>query len=124
MRTHPLRPTLVLILACLLAVLFFVLGVVAPQANFHGGFLLPIVVAFLWGRRGDIYIVAALASMLALITFGAGGHAGLGSFLVNQLLPLGILRAAAWLHGAPANPQPAAGTRRRGCRPQSRTWGQ
>ena len=97
MRTHPLRSTLVLILACLLAILFYFLGMVVPQANFRGGFLLPILVAFLWGRRRDIYIVTALASILAPITFWAGGSAGLDSFLINELLPLGILWAAAWL---------------------------
>lgn len=97
MRTHPRRPNLVLVLACLLAILLFFLGTAVPQAHLWGSLLLPIVLVFLWGRRRDIYIVTALASLLLVAAYWTGGIITSGDFLANHLLPILILWAVAWL---------------------------
>ena len=69
-RAHPFRLNLVLVLACLLAILLFLLDMAGGTSHFWGRYLLPILVAFLWGRRRDIYIVTALASMLVVAGTG------------------------------------------------------
>ena len=69
MRIHSLRPNFVLAAACLLALLLFALDSVLSQAHLWGSFLLPIVVAFLWGRRRDIFIVTAFASVLVVAEY-------------------------------------------------------
>lgn len=101
MRTHPpsssSAPALVLVLACTLAILLFVMGLAVSGAHFWARFLLPIVVVFLWGRRRDIYIVTAFSSLLAAATFWLGESAAFADFLANHLLPIAILWAAAWL---------------------------
>jgi PAS domain S-box-containing protein len=97
MRTHPLHPNLVLVFACLLALLVFSLGITMPTGHFWGGFLLPILSVFLWGRRRDIYIITAIASVLVVITFWANGAAIFDGMVVTHLLSLAILWAAAWL---------------------------
>ena len=101
MRTHPPRPNLALALACLLTILLFFLGIAAPQAHLWGSYLLPIMIVFLWGShyswRRDIYIVTALSSVLVVTTFWTDGATSLEDLLVNHLLPLTILWAAAWL---------------------------
>ncbi len=97
MRAHPLRPNLVLVLACLLAILLFLLGIVVPQAHFWGNFLVPIVLVFLWGRRRDIYLVTTLASLLVVASYWTDGATTLGDFVTYHLLPLIILWGAAWL---------------------------
>ncbi len=97
MRIHPLRPNLVLVLACLFALLLFLMGIALPQVHLWGSFLVPIVLVFLWGRRRDIYIVTALASILLVATYWAEADATLGDFLSYHVLSLAILWGAAWL---------------------------
>ncbi len=97
MRTYSLCPTLVLILACLLAIVLFLLGVAGPGGHFWGRFLLPIVLVFLWGRPRDIYIVTALASVLVVATYWNDDVNTLDDLVTNHVLPIAILWAAAWL---------------------------
>jgi PAS domain S-box-containing protein len=97
MRNHPLRPTLVLVLASVLTGLLFYLGIAYANTPFWGRFLLPIVVVFLWGRRRDIYVVTALASVLVFAIYWLNGPTTFGELLVNYLLPVATLWAAAWL---------------------------
>ncbi len=97
MRNHPLHPTLVLVLACLLAVLLFLPLTVIPGAHFWGRYLVPIVLVFLWGRRRDIYIVTVLASVLIVGGYWFDNIPSLDDLLVNHVLPLAILWAVAWL---------------------------
>ncbi len=96
MRTQPLRASLPLVLACLLAVLLFFLAIAGAGSHLWGLYLLPILVAFLWGRRRDIYIVTALTSVLVIAEYWTNG-ADLGDLLINHLLPILILWGAAWL---------------------------
>ena len=96
MRTHPLRANLPLILACLVTVLLFFLSLAGAGSHLWGWYLLSIIVAFLWGRRRDIYIVTALASVLVIAEHWTDGS-DLGDLLVNHLLPILILWGAAWL---------------------------
>ena len=97
MRIQPVRPTLVLILACSLALLLFLLDLADPQEHFWGRYLLPIVLVFLWGRRRDIYIVTAFASVFVAATNLIEPSASTGDLLVNHLAPAFILWAVAWL---------------------------
>jgi PAS domain S-box-containing protein len=97
MRTRPLYPNLVLALACLLALLLYLMGIVLPQAHLWGSLLVPLVLVYLWGRRRDIYIVTALASVLLVAAYWNKGDATLGAFLTYHLLSLAILWGAAWL---------------------------
>ncbi|MFN8469127.1 MAG: PAS domain S-box protein [Caldilineaceae bacterium] len=97
MRTRPLHPDLALAVACLLALLLFLMGIVLPQAHLWGSFLVPIVLVFLWGRARDIYIVAAVASVLLTAAYWTRRDATLGAFLSYHVLSLAILWGAAWL---------------------------
>ena len=100
MRNHPLSSTLVLALACALAIVLFILDLGGYSDHIWGLFLLPVVVTFLWGRRRDIYIVAGLATVLALGACWLGPPVTLGSFLYNYLLVLAVLWATVWLFTA------------------------
>ena len=97
MRKYSLRPELVLLLACLLAGLLFLVGLAVPNTPLWGRFLIPIGIVFFWGRRRDIYLVTALVCMLVLATYWVNGPTGTGDFLVGYLLPIAVLGAAAWL---------------------------
>ncbi|MFN8467140.1 MAG: PAS domain S-box protein [Caldilineaceae bacterium] len=101
MRTHSLRPNLVLALAFLLAILLFLFGLAFSHSHFWGRYLLPILVVFLWGShdtwRRDIYVVTAAACAMVLATFWLGDGKNAADFLVNHLLPVLILWGAAWL---------------------------
>ena len=97
MRSRALRPELVLLLACLLAVLLFLVTTATPGAHFWSRYLIPIVVVFLWGRRRDIYIVTALASVLVAADFWFDGPFDLADLLTNHVLPLAIFWIIAWL---------------------------
>jgi len=97
MRTLPLLPTVILVLACLLAALLFLLGLAAPGAYFWAAFLLPLLVVFLWGRRRDIYLVGALGGLLVAAGCWSGGSRTPADLLANCVLPLLVLGAAAWL---------------------------
>ena len=97
MRKYRLHPLLVLVLACVLAGLLFFVGLAVPNTPLLGRFLIPIGIVFLWGRRRDIYIVAALACLLVLATYWLNGPTGVGDFFVGYLVPIVILWAAAWL---------------------------
>lgn len=66
MRTISLRPNLVLLLACTLTLLLFLVDIAVPDSHFWGRYLLPILVVFLWGRRRDIFVVTALACALVV----------------------------------------------------------
>ena len=44
-----LKPNLVLTVACLLAVVLFLLDAAVPEAHFWSRCLLPIIIVFLWG---------------------------------------------------------------------------
>ncbi len=68
MRIHSLRFNLILILACLLDGVLFILDAAVAEAHFWSRYLLPIVLVFLWGRRRDIYIVTALAGSRFTVT--------------------------------------------------------
>ncbi len=69
MRTASHHPTLTLVVACTIAVLFFFLGITFPAAHFWGRYLLPVVLVFLWGRRRDIFIVTGLGVVLLIPEF-------------------------------------------------------
>ena len=97
MRIYPLRPTVVLVLACLLAALLFFAGVVVPGAYIWALFLIPILVVFLWGRPRDIYIVGALSGLLVAAGCWFTGIRTPADLLLNCGLPLLVLGAAAWL---------------------------
>ncbi len=97
MRTHPLRTNLALILACALAVACFLLDFAGFGGQFGARYLLPIVVAYLWGRRRDIYIVTTLASVLVVAAYWFGPPASLDHFALNHIFILALLWAAAWL---------------------------
>ncbi|MFN8467522.1 MAG: HAMP domain-containing sensor histidine kinase [Caldilineaceae bacterium] len=96
-RTQPIHPTLVLTLACVLALLLFLLDVALPQDHVWGIYLIPILVVFLWGRGHDVYIVAALVSMLVVAAYWTEEPSGAHDLLVNHLLPLLIIWGIAWL---------------------------
>ena len=99
MRTHSLRPNLILPLACLLAVALFLLGITGPGSHIWGRFLIPIVMVFLWGSRSswrrDIYIITALGSVLVVVTYWTDGAAALDDLRIKHLAPFAILLAAA-----------------------------
>ncbi len=113
MRTHPfdlsltpnlkpdvrlnLKPNLVLTVACLLAVVLFLLDAAVPEAHLWTRYLLPIIVTFLWGRRRDIYVATALAGMLVAAGCWFDRPLGLADLLADYLLPILILWGAAWL---------------------------
>ncbi|MFN8469326.1 MAG: PAS domain S-box protein [Caldilineaceae bacterium] len=97
MRSRVLHPNLVLVLACLLAVLLFLVAAATPGAHFWSRYLVPIVVVFLWGRRRDIYLVTALASVLIAAGFWFDRPSDLGEMLSSYVLPLPILWIIAWL---------------------------
>ncbi|MFN8467831.1 MAG: PAS domain S-box protein [Caldilineaceae bacterium] len=97
MCTRPFHPTLVVVLAALLALLLFLLDTALPQTLHWGGYLLPIVLVFLWGRRRDIYLVTALTSVLIVAAYWTEGPAGRDDLLLDHLLPLIILWGVAWL---------------------------
>ena len=113
MRTHPfdlsltpnlkpnvsvsLKPNLVLTVACLLAVVLFLLDAAVPDAHFWSRYLVPIIVAFLWGRRRDIYVATALAGVLVAAGCWFDRPLGLADLLANYLLPIILLWGAAWL---------------------------
>jgi PAS domain S-box-containing protein len=67
MRTS--QPRLVLILAFLAGCLLFLIDMALPQIQFGVLYLLCLIAAYLWGRRQDIYIVAALLSGLLLADY-------------------------------------------------------
>jgi len=96
-RTQPIHPTLVLTLACVLALLLFLLDAARSQDYGWGIYLIPILVVFLWGRRRDIYIVAALAGVLVIAAYWTARRIGATDLLVNHLLALVILCGMAWL---------------------------
>jgi PAS domain-containing protein len=97
MRSHSLRPSLALAAACLLAILLFPLVTSTPGVHIWGRYLIPIVVVYLWGRRRDIYLVAALASVLVVASYYLEYTPSLDDFVINHALPLAVLWAAAWL---------------------------
>ena len=97
MRIQPLRPNPILALACILVVVLFLLDAAVPEAHFWARYLLPLVVVFLWGRRGDIYIVAALTGVLVAAGCWFDQPLALGRFLANYLLPIITLWGVAWL---------------------------
>ena len=97
MRTHPLHPTLILLLACTLAFLLFPLDVAVSQGYLWGLYFLPIVLVFLWGRQRDIYLVAILGGALVLATYAFDGTHTLGNLLFNHVIPLALLWGGAWL---------------------------
>ena len=97
MRSHSPDHTLALLLAYLLAALLFLVTIATPGAHLWGRYLIPIVVVYLWGRRRDIYIVTALASVLIAADFWFEGAQNLEDLLSNQVLPLAVLWTIAWL---------------------------
>ena len=96
MRTGPHHPTLALVLACTISILFFFLGITFPAAHFWGRYLLPIVLVFLWGRRRDIYVVAVLSVLLLIPEFWTESTS-LTHFLASHMLPVAVLCGLAWL---------------------------
>ncbi len=100
MRSHLFHPTVVLLAACLLALLLFVGMIATPEAHFWGRYLIPMVVVFLWGRRRDIYLVTAFVSVLLVADFWLAGAGNLGDLLGNHVLPFIIFWAVAWLMAA------------------------
>ena len=97
MRPFSLRPSFVLAGACLLAVLLFPLVLTNSGVYFWGRFLIPIAVVYLWGRRRDIYIVAALAIVLIAAGYWFETAPGIDNLVVHHVLPIAVVWAAAWL---------------------------
>ncbi|MFN8469503.1 MAG: PAS domain S-box protein, partial [Caldilineaceae bacterium] len=97
MRSHPLRQTFVLVAACLLAILLFPLVINSPGMHFSGRYLFALVVVFLWGRRRDIYLVAALASVLIAAGYWFANTRSLADLVAYYVLPIAFLWVAAWL---------------------------
>lgn len=60
------QPRLILILAFLAGCLLFLADMALPQLQFGILYLLCLLTVYLWGRRQDIYLVAALLSVLLL----------------------------------------------------------
>ena len=97
LRSHPLHPTLVLLFACLLAVLLFLATTAAPGAHFWSRYLIPIGAVYLWGRGRDIYVITGLATVLLVADFWLDGTFSLTDLLSNHLLALIVLWIVAWL---------------------------
>lgn len=89
MRTS--QPRLILILAFLGGCLLFFADMALPQIQFGVLYLVCLIAVYLWGRRQDIYIVAALLSVLLLADSPAGSAATRCSGVWR--LPLAFYRA-------------------------------
>ena len=96
MRIYPRRPTVVLILACLLAALLFLFSIASPGPHFWALFLIPILVVFLWGRPRDVYLAAALGCAFVAAGCWFGDIRTPVALLIDCGLPLLVLSAAAW----------------------------
>ena len=89
--------SLALVLAMLLGMLIFGLNVASASFHIWARYLLPLVVVFFWGRRREIYIIAAFLSVLMVATFWREGGIGAADMLARQLLALLLLWSIAWL---------------------------
>lgn len=107
MRTHPLRPDLVLALACLLAILlFFFLGTAVPQAHLWAAYSCPL--CLFSSGAGARHLHRHHSRQLTIGGIWTGGITTSGDFLANHLLPILIL----WTVASLSRAAPEKGRRR------------